>query len=242
MKNSLFLLFVIIYNFALSQNDSGIITYKKLSNQSFDSLQIDNSTKLKAELLKTSAYMNDFVYELKFKKNLAVSTELKTLTLDKDKLGINLARIFSGYPGKTFYNLKRKEIIIKKEFAGKIYDIKSNIDDIKWELTSEKKTIDKYNCLKAIGFEEIETRKGIVNLKIIAWYTPNIPVPFGPDGYAGLPGLILELERNNIITYASKIEFKDDIKLESLEIENLITKKDFNNIAKKLNTTRTEQN
>jgi GLPGLI family protein len=242
MKKKLFLLFVIIYNFTLSQNDSGIITYKKLSNQSFDSLQIDNSTKLKAELFKTSEYMDDFVYELKYKKNLAVNAELKTLTIDKDKLGKNLARIFSGYPGKTFYNLKQKEVIIKKEFAGKVYDIKSNIGDIKWKLTSEKKSIDKYNCLKAIGFEEIETKNGIVNLKIIAWYTPDIPIPFGPDGYAGLPGLILELQRNKIITYASKIEFKNDVKLESLIIENLITKEDFNKIAKRLNTSRTEQN
>jgi len=33
--------------------------------------------------------------------------------------------------------------------------------------------------------------------KIVAWFTAAIPVSDGPEGYYGLPGMILELEINN---------------------------------------------
>ena len=40
---------------------------------------------------------------------------------------------------------------------------------------------------------------------ITVWYTPEIPVPFGPDKYGGLPGLILEVNDGNTIFLCSKI-------------------------------------
>ena len=32
---------------------------------------------------------------------------------------------------------------------------------------------------------------------VVAWFTTEIPVSFGPVGYYGLPGLILQLETKN---------------------------------------------
>ena len=44
--------------------------------------------------------------------------------------------------------------------------------------------------------------------KVIAWYTPEIPYNFGPKDYNGLPGLILELQEDNLLISASKISIK----------------------------------
>ena len=34
-------------------------------------------------------------------------------------------------------------------------------------------------------------------VKIEAWYAPKLPFKFGPKGYNGLPGLILEIKQND---------------------------------------------
>ena len=40
---------------------------------------------------------------------------------------------------------------------------------------------------------------------IIAWYAPEIPVSLGPLNYWGLPGLILEINEENVIILCSKV-------------------------------------
>ena len=44
-----------------------------------------------------------------------------------------------------------------------------------------------------------------IEFTIEAWYTPEIPMPYGPIGYGGLPGLILQLERSHVIFIAKEI-------------------------------------
>ena len=238
MKNILLGIVILITQFAFPQITSGKITYKKVKSQVFDSLLISEQThtQLQKTLIKTSNYINNFSYELRFKDNHAVYKKVKSI--EDDKLGIRLAKALSGFQGKAYYDLSKNEIIVKTEFAGKLYDIKSYSDSFNWNLTTDKKKIGKYMCYKAISKEVVENKSGKTYIDIIAWYTPEIPLSFGPDGYSGLPGLILEIQRNNIITYANKFEFIDDIKLDNLKINNLVTQDEFNNIAKKLNQSR----
>ena len=40
---------------------------------------------------------------------------------------------------------------------------------------------------------------------ITAWYTPEIPVNQGPEGYWGLPGLILEVNDGRTVILCSKV-------------------------------------
>lgn len=57
-----------------------------------------------------------------------------------------------------------------------------------WKLVDESKIINAINCKKA----EI-TFKG---RKWIAWYSPEIPFPYGPYKFSGLPGLIIKITDN----------------------------------------------
>lgn len=43
----------------------------------------------------------------------------------------------------------------------------------------------------------------------IAWYAPSMPYSFGPKNFSGLPGLVLELQENEVVLYLTKIEFLD---------------------------------
>lgn len=69
-----------------------------------------------------------------------------------------------------------------------------NYTDYNWQITSETKQINNYKCFKATG-----SLKGINGNPYYfeAWFCPEIPLSYGPDRFAGLPGLIFEVYQND---------------------------------------------
>ncbi len=97
--------------------------------------------------------------------------------------------------GNFYQNARTKEIRNSRETAGTLYLITGNMDAYDWKITGETKKINNYHCIKAIL--KCEGCKNPVEV----WFTPEIPVPFGPAGYGGLPGLILEIKQFlNVLT------------------------------------------
>ena len=76
-----------------------------------------------------------------------------------------------------------------------------------WELHNESKMIGDYKCYKATCFY-IADNALKSKFTIIAWYAPSIPYPFGPKGYGGLPGMILELQDRIVLYGATKINLQ----------------------------------
>jgi GLPGLI family protein len=70
---------------------------------------------------------------------------------------------------------------------------------------------------------------------ITAWYTPEIPVSFGPNNYWGLPGLILEINEPETIILCSKVVLntkeKSAIKAPNNGIK--VSQKEFDAVQKK---------
>ncbi len=54
-----------------------------------------------------------------------------------------------------------------------------------WKLVDESKTIQSFNCKKA----EISYN----GRNWVAWYTTDVPLPYGPYKFTGLPGLIIKI-------------------------------------------------
>lgn len=106
-------------------------------------------------------------------------------------------------------------------------------DDKKKEINSDSTKTD--NKEKKTNFmEDIELPKEIT---VTAWYTPEIPVNQGPEGYWGLPGLILEVNDGKTIILCSKVVLnpkdKADIKAPTNGKE--ISQKDYDEtITKKM--------
>ncbi len=48
---------------------------------------------------------------------------------------------------------------------------------------------------------------------IIAWYCPQIPLSYGPNGYGALPGLILKLQVRNILFGVKTIDLQLEKKI-----------------------------
>lgn len=55
-----------------------------------------------------------------------------------------------------------------------------------WKLVNETQTINTFSCKKAtLRYKGRDW---------IAWYTPEIPLPYGPYKFTGLPGLVIKME------------------------------------------------
>jgi GLPGLI family protein len=69
---------------------------------------------------------------------------------------------------------------------------------------------------------------------IIAWYTPEIPLSFGPNNYWGLPGLILEINEDKTIILCSKVTLnnKERSKIKAPNTGEKVTQKKFDAIQK----------
>jgi len=76
-----------------------------------------------------------------------------------------------------------------------------------WEIKNKYKNILGFKCRKAVL--EIPN-----NNKVVAWFTPQIPIAFSPVKYYGLPGAVLEITTPLKHIYAKNIEFTDDVEIE----------------------------
>jgi GLPGLI family protein len=127
------------------------------------------------------------------------------MNIPKNDLAQRMNRIDAGGSKEYYYNDITKTYLIKEcEALGECFIFENKY--LNWELTQETKEINGYIVYKA-------TRS---NGKVIAWYTPSIPISFGPKGEYGLPGLILQLDIGNIVFSAVKIVLnpKEEIKIE----------------------------
>ena len=139
----------------------------------------------------------------------------ENLVIDADEKSLKFIANAGDSGGDFYMNSITKETISSKSVFGETFNIISSLDSIKWELTSESKLIGKFKCYKALTTKVVENNKGIFNHPVEAWYAPEIPFGFGPVGYGGLPGLIIEIQYQNVRFYVSTIELntKKDTKI-----------------------------
>lgn len=86
---------------------------------------------------------------------------------------------------------KNKTIKDSKEDLGVLFLVEDNIPKTKWKILNEIKEIEGYLCMKA------ETKDTVKNQTIHAWFSDAIAFNGGPEGFGGLPGMILELDIND---------------------------------------------
>jgi GLPGLI family protein len=225
-----------------TQKISGrIIYYYKTEKEIFNPQQKRENVKKIfkgfSEDLKNSE--DKITFELIFNQSESYYKIIKKLESDYDK-GLNFAILITGGNEEIYINiknnLKRKKI---KAFDTQ-YLVNSDFKD-KWKLTQESKKIGQFICYKAFLIKEITDFYGKKKKLITeAWYTPEIPVNFGPKGFGNLPGLILELQQGNIIYYAQKIEFNKDksIIINKPTKGKLITEEDFSSLLKEADKKR----
>lgn len=92
--------------------------------------------------------------------------------------------------------------------------VKETAPKINWKLVNETKKIGKFLCKKAVA--------NFRGRDYTAWYTKEIPVPYGPWKLHGLPGLILEAYDTDkfVYWYFKSVEYptNNEEKVEYMEL------------------------
>lgn len=260
MKKILLLLFVTTFSFAQEFQGKAYYFSKTIFN---DKIKVEDTgvnkdidpamEKAFQEALKKASEKN---YLLTFNKSECIYEQEQQLEKPKSVAGeMSISVSFSSSEGKKYINAKDKTSSIEDEILGKEFLIVEPIEKPNWELVDESKKIGDYTCFKAKllipvsekqkkEYEEFlkkeEIKSSLFKMEepkdktITAWYTPEIPVSFGPNNYWGLPGLILEINEPELIILCSKVVL--NTKGATIKVPNKgqkVSQKEFDAIQKK---------
>jgi GLPGLI family protein len=194
-------------------------------------------------------------YVLTFNKTECLYEEEQKLNKPSGSSGGMSIMVKLETAGKKYMNVKDKKSIIEDEIFGKEFLIEEPLEKPEWKLINETKKIGDYTCYKAelvipvsdklkAEYEEFlkkEEKKPALfkmekpeDLVVTAWYTPEVPVSFGPDNYWGLPGLILEVNDGLSVILCSKVvvNSKEKLKIKQPSTGEKISQMKFDKIKK----------
>lgn len=211
----LLIFFLTIINFSQLYSQNGEIRYKIKSSKDFKS--INEQTKRVLEEINRQYLI------LKFDESSSYSVKEKSIPIYKFEY--NIASILSKINEEWYQSAKKREAYNLVSIKNKDYVVNYRQKTKNWELFDETKNIDGYKCYKATRIDSLKRKGKIMNIE--AWFTPDIPVPYGPVGNGGLPGLIMQLNRGNKFIYtADKIILnKKNIKINKLTASDTISPK-----------------
>lgn len=236
--NAILSIFLLFCNFNYAQESSSLIIYKKKVNSNLEITKNNLPKNSTASLMVENAIKNldNLEYKLSFNKELSIFTENQSLEIDNlnNEISVILSKSFGETEGIFFTMIKTQNLLLQKELDSRIFLIKMPFSEFNWTITSVQKKIGNYICYKATMSFTRATVSGIKQIPVIAYFTPEIPYSYGPARYVGLPGLVLEVEVDNVIIYASKIILNKTEK-EIIEVPKngkLITENEFNELTK----------
>jgi len=110
----------------------------------------------------------------------------------------------AGIPDDDYLKIDRnkREVLFFDDIMRNKFLVKDTYPDPAWKITDETKTVAGLSCIKASAMFR--------GREWTAWFSPEIPLAFGPWKLQGLPGIILEAyDSTNKYTFkAIKVEYK----------------------------------
>lgn len=180
MKKIVFLLFLYFINipFSISQNIFFYDFYLK-GNIREGALLYDSENN-------QSVYI-DFLSRKQTQADIVQFTDEEKIYLNIDENSTIISASTS--TNDRYFFKKINEISYFQTYLGTPFLIEDNTFEFNWALLNEKKKIGNWLAYKALV--NFRGREWII------WYTPDIPISFGPWKFEGLPGLIIEAQEAN---------------------------------------------
>lgn len=233
MKKTL-LLFTILIS-ALSSGQSIKATYKVQAENIFNTSRPDTLPEIVQKTFKEAerSFAN-ISYKLEINSDESFFSMEDMLLNEADKKA-KLAKALAGFSGKIYSNKKENLKLRQTDVYGQVFIISSEYDQLEWNITKETRQINGFKAYKAFADENYDTGEKTETWKIVAWFVPELNQPFGPGGYGGLPGLIVELQRaGKIYTLSDYKRVKKDLTIAKPEEGRRVTQKEFENIGRKM--------
>jgi GLPGLI family protein len=131
----------------------------------------------------------------------------------------------------VFYkNFNTSQLVEQRELGGKEYLVEDSIKNLTWKLIDETDKVLGYTVKKATG----KTERGN---DVEAWFTEELPISAGPEGFSGLPGLILKVDVNKGEFVYTATEFVKSVNKKDLKAPTKgkkINKTDFAKLQQEL--------
>ncbi|WP_342332057.1 GLPGLI family protein [Pedobacter sp. FW305-3-2-15-E-R2A2] len=122
-------------------------------------------------------------WELSFNRTKSIFKSVK----QEEEQTNNLFFDFAGEPENELYaDYQKQNRVLKKRIMGDDYLLNDTIPKVDWKIMHDIRNIAGYECRKAIG-------KINDTVYVVAFYTDEILLRGGPEGFSGLPGMILGL-------------------------------------------------
>ena len=182
MKQILTIIIISSSLLGVSQNTSGIITYKETTNFQIDMADLEEQgiADFAAKLPSSSSHKAQLV----FTPEATLYSNLKE-PKKEDNSEVQMIVMFSNPDNKTYIDYSKNKVIEQQDFMGKMFLVNGELEKLNWKISGETKIVLNYPCIKATITDSIETLE--------AWFTTEIPISIGPEKYGNLPGVILEL-------------------------------------------------
>lgn len=260
MKNSVTTVMVFFLLFCkgesiAQQSFGGKATYE--SKRDVSKLKVEGNAmtpEMQQNLMAQFKKSMEKTFVLDFDKTTSLYKEEQKLDNPLTASGPGVRVRISSSGGLLYKNIKEKRYVDENDIFGKEFLIKDTLPNWKWEMGSEMKMIGDYTCYKATAIRKrtleptSKDKKSVLNIdegapkeiRITAWYTPDIPVSQGPDDFWGLPGLILEVNDGDTTILCSKIVLnpKEKIVIKEPTKGKVVTQKEYDETLRK----KTEEN
>ncbi|WP_316751291.1 GLPGLI family protein [Pedobacter gandavensis] len=136
-------------------------------------------------------------WELSFDPSKSIFRPVKK---EEDAEDISFFGISDTPENELYADYQQDKRLLKKKIWGDEYLLTDTIPKLDWKIMHEVRNIAGYECRKAIG---------VMNdsVYVVAFYTDEILLKGGPEGFSGLPGMILGLAipRYYSTWFASKV-------------------------------------
>ena len=123
----------------------------------------------------------------------------------------------------VYKNLTTRTMVEAKDLLADTYIIETRIPQYEWKVCSDSKEVMGLKCYRAT-----------LNDTITAWFCPEIPVSDGPDVYAGLPGLVIDLEDERNIYHCIAINTNSRSEVAEKKRGKKVTAKRFEELRNKI--------
>ncbi len=172
---------------------NGKITFEKKINMQRSMADWDIPDEAKDKMQK----YNTSIWELDFNTATSLYKQKKTEPENSGSIFI----FNSENTNELYADYNKSKRILKKSFFDETYLLNDTIPKLNWKIMHDLRTIAGYECRKAIG---------VINdtIYVVAFYTDEILLRGGPEGFSGLPGMILGLAipRYNTTWFATKVD------------------------------------
>jgi GLPGLI family protein len=213
-------------NFIFAQNSNTTVATYKLSFSIDEKIEKNSRALSLFEVYNQGAELSNFILLFKGEQGNFSASPYNGLESEKWEEAL----IMAGFENLLFIDYSTNSIFYNNDeyyFPKNKYLIRKEIQQ-NWKISSDTMSINGIKCLKATMFEEIINSKGVVVKKeVTAWFAPEFPYQFGPNGYGKLPGLIIQLNSNRVNFYLDNIKFNSDIELHKVTLGSLISETEY---------------